>query len=153
MLNEVVAEKRKIMPFHRRADQRLSDIQKRLVFITSAFLEKADELILTQSKTRPLNFWKVMALIIYILNKYIRSLCDQKTSDAIYFFCENPRTSMKETKESFRISNIQEFLAVSLQNFRKLAIGQVLHVFLGTPILALVPVFCLPLALKRKVIQ
>ena len=41
------------MPFHKRADKRLSDIQKGLIFATSAVLEKADELILAQNEIRP----------------------------------------------------------------------------------------------------
>ena len=46
ILNEAVAKKRKIMPFHKRTDKRLSNIQKGLVFATSIILEIADELIL-----------------------------------------------------------------------------------------------------------
>ena len=54
LLNNFVTKKRKLIPFHKRADKRLSDIQKGLVFVTSAFLEIADELIRTQSETRQL---------------------------------------------------------------------------------------------------
>ena len=39
ILNEAVAKNRKNMPFHKRADKRLSDIQKGLIFATSAVLE------------------------------------------------------------------------------------------------------------------
>ena len=39
----------KIIPFHKRADKRLSDIQKRLVLATSAVLELADGLILAEA--------------------------------------------------------------------------------------------------------
>ena len=49
ILNEAVAKNRKIMPFHKRADKRLSDIQKGLIFATPAVLEIADELILAQN--------------------------------------------------------------------------------------------------------
>ena len=45
-LNEAVTKNRKIMPFHKSADKRLSDIQKGLIFATSAVLGIADELIL-----------------------------------------------------------------------------------------------------------
>ena len=38
ILNEAVAKKTKIMPFHKRAGKRLSDIQKGLIFPTSAVL-------------------------------------------------------------------------------------------------------------------
>ena len=60
ILNEAVAKNRKIMPFHKRADKRLSDIQKGLIFATSAVLEIADELILAQNEIRPPNLKKVM---------------------------------------------------------------------------------------------
>ena len=46
ILNEAVAKNSKNMPFHKRADKRLSNIQKGLVFTTSADLEIADGLIL-----------------------------------------------------------------------------------------------------------
>ena len=41
-LNEAVTKNRKIMPFHKSADKRLSDIQKGLIFATSAVLGIAD---------------------------------------------------------------------------------------------------------------
>ena len=55
ILKEAVTKNRKIMPFLKRADKRLSDIQKGLIFATSAVLEIADELILAQNKIRPPN--------------------------------------------------------------------------------------------------
>ena len=61
ILNEAVAKNRKIMPFHKRVDKRLSDIQKGLIFATSAVLEIADELILAQNEKRPPNLRKVMS--------------------------------------------------------------------------------------------
>ena len=60
ILNEAVAKNRRIMPFHKRADKRLSDIQKRLIFATSAVLQIADELILAHNEIRPPNLGKVM---------------------------------------------------------------------------------------------
>ena len=39
------------------------------------------------------------------LNEDIRTLCDKETSDSKYLFGENLMESMKEAKESFRISN------------------------------------------------
>ena len=53
ILNKAVAKNRKTMPFHKRADKRLSDIQKGLIFATPAVLEKADELILARNEIRP----------------------------------------------------------------------------------------------------
>ena len=40
-----------------------------------------------------------------VLNEDIRTLCDKETSDSKYIFGENLLESMKEAKESFRISN------------------------------------------------
>ena len=125
--NEAVAKNRKIMPFHKRADKRLSDIEKGLIFITSAVLEIADELILAQNENRPPNFRKVMGHTVDfvtlmgrahkqisakckerlkpVLNEDIRTLCDNGTSDSKDLFEENLLESMKEAKESFRIPN------------------------------------------------
>ena len=48
------------MLFHKRADKRLLDIGKILIFATSAVLEKGDELILAQNESRRPNLRKVM---------------------------------------------------------------------------------------------
>ena len=40
-----------------------------------------------------------------VLNEDIRTLCNKETSDSKYLFGENLLESMKEAKESFRISN------------------------------------------------
>ena len=48
------------MPFHKRTDKRLPDIQKGLIFSASAVLEIADELILAQNEIRPPNLKKFM---------------------------------------------------------------------------------------------
>ena len=127
ILNEAVAKNKKIMPFHKRADKRLSDIQKGLIFAASAVLKIADELILAQYEIRPPNLKKVMGHTVDsitlmgrarkqisaerkerlkpVLNEDIRTLCDKETSDSKYLFGENLLESMKEPKESFRISN------------------------------------------------
>ena len=42
-LNEAVAQNRKILPYHKRVDRRLSDIQKSISLATSAILQIADE--------------------------------------------------------------------------------------------------------------
>ena len=60
ILNEAVAKNRKIMSFHKRADKRLSDIQKGLIFATSAVLKVAHELILAQNEIRSPNLKKIM---------------------------------------------------------------------------------------------
>ena len=46
ILNETVAKNSKIILFHKRADNRLPDIQKGIIFATSSVLEIADELML-----------------------------------------------------------------------------------------------------------
>ena len=58
ILNEAVANE--VVPFRKR----LSDIQKGLVFSTSAVLEIADELILAQNENRSPNLKKVMGHIV-----------------------------------------------------------------------------------------
>ena len=69
ILNEVVAKNRKIMPFHKRADKRLSDILKGLIFATSAVLEIADELILAPNESRPPNPMKVKGHSITLMGR------------------------------------------------------------------------------------
>ena len=64
ILNEAVAKNKKIMPFHKRADKILSDVQKGLIFATSAVLEIVDELILAQNENRPPNLKKVMGYTV-----------------------------------------------------------------------------------------
>ena len=125
ILNEALTKNSKIMPFHKRAHKRLSDIQKRLIFATSAVFEIADELILGQNENRPPTLRKVMGHTVDsvtlmgrahkqisaehkerlkpVLNEDIRTLCDKEASDAKYLFGENLLESMKEAKESFRI--------------------------------------------------
>ena len=50
ILNKAFAKNRKIIPFHKKAEKRLSYIQKELVFATSAVLEIAGILTLAQNK-------------------------------------------------------------------------------------------------------
>ena len=63
---------------HKRANKRLSDIQKVLIFAASAILKIADELILAQNEIRPPNLKKVMGhtvdsitLMSYLYGKHI----------------------------------------------------------------------------------
>ena len=60
ILNEAVAKNSKILPFNKRVDKRLSDIQKRLVFSTWAVLVIANELIPAHNQNRPFNLWKMI---------------------------------------------------------------------------------------------
>ena len=64
ILNQAVAKNRKIMPFHKRADKILSDIQKGLILATSAVLQTADELIQAQNESRPPNLRKFMGYTV-----------------------------------------------------------------------------------------
>ena len=153
ILNEAVAKNRKVMPFHKRADKRLSNIQKGLIFATSAVFKIADELILAQDQKRPPNLRKVMGhtadsvtlmgrahkqisaerkeRLKPVLNEDIRTLCDKETSDSKYLFGENLLESMKEAKESFRISNslvnksTTKFQKVSYQSGSKSSFGYI----------------------------
>ena len=105
---------RKTMPFHKRADKGLSDVQKGLLFATSLFLEIADELILAQNKGIPPNLRKVMGHNVDCsftlmgrvhkqilrerkerLNEDIRTLCDKGTSDSKYLLREILLESLK----------------------------------------------------------
>ena len=65
--NETVAKNMKIKQSHKKADKRLSDIQKGLVFATSASLEISNELILAQNENRPPNLRKVFGFTLLIL--------------------------------------------------------------------------------------
>ena len=58
MLNEVVAKNKRTFPYHKKA-KRLSDIQKSITFSTTALLKMADELLLTQNKSRSLDLRKL----------------------------------------------------------------------------------------------
>ena len=83
---------------------------KKLVFATSAVLEIADEMILTQNENRSPNLRKVIGHTVdsatlmgrahkqisterkkglkSVLNEDIRTLSDQETSDSKYRFCK-----------------------------------------------------------------
>ena len=73
LLKEAEAKNRKIMPFHEIADNRLSDVQKGLIFATSAVLEIAYELILTQNKSRPPKIRKVMGDTVDSITLMVRA--------------------------------------------------------------------------------
>ena len=109
MLNEAVAKNRKIMRFHKRADKRLSEIEKGLRKKNSTppnlrrvkgntvdsvtLMDRAHKQISAERKRR----------LKPVLNEDVRILCDKETSDLKYLFGENLLESMKEAKESSRI--------------------------------------------------
>ena len=78
-----------------------------------------------------------------VFNEDIRTLCDKETSDSKYLFGENLLESMKEAKESFRISN--SIVNTLLPNFKKSVTSQAPSVVLGTQMVVLVPGFLLPI--------
>ena len=138
ILNGAVAKNRKIMPFHKRADKRLSNIQKRLIFGTSAVLEIADERILTQNESRPPKLRKVMGHTvdsITLMGRAHKQISAERkerlteTLDSKYLFGKNLLESMKEAKKTFRISNslvnnsTTKFQKVSYQSGSKRSFG------------------------------
>ena len=102
VLNEAVARNRRILPFHKRADKRLSDIQKSLTFATTAMLKMADEILTVSTESRSFDLRQVMGytvdsitllgrthkqisneweeLLKPVLNEDIRGLCDKDTT-------------------------------------------------------------------------
>ena len=60
VLNEAVARNRRIIPFHKREDKRLSDIQKSLTFTRTAVLKMTDEIVTASNESRPLDLRQVM---------------------------------------------------------------------------------------------
>ena len=64
MLNEAVARNRRIMPFHKREDKQLPDIQKSLTFATTAVLKMTDEIVTASNDSRPLDLRQVMGYTV-----------------------------------------------------------------------------------------
>ena len=127
VLNEAVARNRKILPFHKRADKRLSVIQKSLTFAATAVLKMADEILTASTEPRSFYLRQVMGYTVDsitllgiahkqisneqkerlkpVLNEDIRDHCDKDTTSLEYLFGENLVESMREAKEYYRISN------------------------------------------------
>ena len=126
VLNEVVARNRRILPFHKRTDKRLSDIQKSFTFATTAVLKMADEILTVSTESRSLDLRQVMGYTVEsitllgrahkqisnerkerlkpVLNEDIRDLCNKDTTSSEYLFRENLVENMREAKENYRIS-------------------------------------------------
>ena len=91
ILNQAVAKNRKIMPFHKRADKILSDIQKGLILATSAVLQIADELIQAQNESRPPNLRKFMGYTVDSITlmdkarKQISAECKERLKPVLNF--------------------------------------------------------------------
>ena len=104
VLNEAVARNRRILPFHKRADKRLSDIQKSLTFATTAVLNMADEILTASTESRSLDLRQAMGYTVdsitllgrahkqmsnerkecltLVLNEDIRGICDKDTTSS-----------------------------------------------------------------------
>ena len=127
VLNEVVARNRRILPFHKRTDKRLSDIQKSFTFATTAVLKMADEILTVSTESRSLDLRQVMGYTVEsitllgrahkqisnerkerlkpVLKDDIRDLCNKDTTSSEYLFGENLVESIREANENYRISN------------------------------------------------
>ena len=127
VLNEAVVRSRRILPFHKRADKRLSDIQKPLTLALTAVLKMADEILTASTESRSLDLRQVMGHTVDfimlldrapkqisnewkerlkpVLNEDIRGLCDKDTTLSEYLFGKNLVGSMRKAKENYRISN------------------------------------------------
>ena len=114
VLNEAVARNRRILPFHKRADKRLSDIQKSLTFATTAVLKMADEILTASTESRSLDLRQVMGYTVDSITLLCRAHKQisngrkergKDTTSSEYLFGENFVESMREAKENYRISN------------------------------------------------
>ena len=127
VLSEAVVRSRRILPFHKRADKWLSDIQKSLTLALTAVLKMADEILTASTESRSLDLRQVMGHTVDfimlldrapkqisnerkqrlkpVLNEDIRGLCDKDTTSSEYLFGENLVESVREAKENYRISN------------------------------------------------
>ena len=64
VLNEAVTRNRSFLPFHKRADKRLCDIQKSLTFATTAVLKMVDEILTASTESRSLDLRQVMGYTV-----------------------------------------------------------------------------------------
>ena len=126
-LNEAVAQNRKILPYHKRVDRRLSDIQKSISLATSAILQIANETLKCQKESESsFDHKKVVSTAIDAisfmakathslsaerrdrlkpaLNEEVRSLCDLEPTSSEYLFGENMNESLKLAKENYKLS-------------------------------------------------
>ena len=64
VLNEAVTRNRSFLPFHKRADKRLCDIQKSLTFATTAVLKMVDKILTASTESRSLDLRQVMGYTV-----------------------------------------------------------------------------------------
>ena len=114
VLNQAVDRNRRILPFHKRADKRLSDIQKSLTFATTAALKMVDEILMASTESRSLDLRQVMGYTVDSITLLCRAHKQisngrkergKDTTSSEYLFGENFVESMREAKENYRISN------------------------------------------------
>ena len=114
VLNQAVDRNRRILPFHKRADKRLSDIQKSLTFATTAVLKMDDEILAANTESRSLDLRQVMGYTVDSITLLCRAHKQisngrkergKDTTSSEYLFGENFVESMREAKENYRISN------------------------------------------------
>ena len=136
-LNEAVAQNRKILPYHKRVDRRLSDIQKSISLATSAILQIANETLKCQKESESsFDHKKVVSTAIDAisfmakathslsverrdrlkpaLNEEVRSLCDLEPTSSEYLFGENMNESLKSANENFQLS--QDLVSTKSRN-------------------------------------
>ena len=126
-LNEAVAQNQKILPYHKRVDRRLSDIQKSISLATSAILQIANETLKCQKESESsFDHKKVVSTAIDAisfmakathslfaerrdhlkpaLNEEVRSFCDLEPTSSEYLFGQNMNESLKLAKENYKLS-------------------------------------------------
>ena len=126
-LNETVAQNRKILPYYKRVDRRVSNIQKSISLATSAILQISNEDLKCQKESEfSFDHKKVVSTAIDaisfmakathslsterrdrlkpVLNEEVRSLCDFEPTSFEYLFGENMNENLKLAKENYKLS-------------------------------------------------
>ena len=136
-LNETVAQNWKILPYHKRVDRRVSNIQKSISLATSAILQISNEDLKCQKESEfSFDHKKVVSTAIDVilfmakathslsterrdrlkpaLNEEVRSLCDLEPTSCEYLFGENMNENLKLAKENYKLS--QNSVSIKLRN-------------------------------------
>ena len=126
-LNAAVVRNRKILPYHKRVDRRLSDIQKSISLAASAILQIANESLKCQKESESsfdhkkevstaIDAISFMAKATHslsaerrdplksALNEEVRSLCDLEPASSEYLFGGNMNENLKLAKENYKLS-------------------------------------------------
>ena len=97
-----MAKNRKIMPFYKNADKRLSDIKKGLTFAASAVFEIAVEAILAKKGSRPANLRMVMGHTVDSVTSMGRTHADISGTQRTFKACLKRKHSNTMQQENFR---------------------------------------------------